>query len=1159
MTGEKGVRSARAVVRFAAGVALGILVAWSSPARAQTYQGGLRGIVRDAQGIIPGAEVILTSEETSAARTVVTNEVGEYVFTSVLPGVYSVKVALAGFKTEERTALRIGTQQSIVQDFTLQIGGLAEEVTVSGAAPSIERSSATIAASLDKEALQTLPMFGRNAFYASISTPGVIQTGDPQFVRYQDQTNASYLSLGGGPRRGNGYLLEGVAITDFINRPTIVPSIEAVDEVRVQTKTYEADTGHAAGGVFNTTARSGSNTWHGSALIMSKPGWATGQLYFAKKAGAENPPQYFRNWAGSLGGPVLKNRTFFWLSTDNYTQLGTRNNVLTLPSALERNGDFSQTRNAAGQLVTIYDPLTTRLNGSGQYIRDPFPGNVIPAERINPVARAILEAIPTPDAGKNYNGVASLFDGPQHQQTVKLDQRWNDRWTTTAMIARQKTREPGSAFFGEFGSIPGDPGASLLLRTVRFFAVNNVFVASSTTTVTVRYGDNNFYDSGSNYPLFDAATLGLPASYVSQLTYNTFPAVAIAGYGGTTTVGNTGPSNITHITRTASATVSRLIGHHTVKAGAEYRRIAADTIQYGASAGTFNFTQAYTQASPTVASTTAGDAFASFLLGYPATGSVVSATPGHYLIDYVSAYAQDEFRLTPALTLNYGLRYEHEPGVRERDNHLTVGFDRDALFPVQVDGLTLKGGLLYAGVDGNAETQGHTLNGVAPRAGVAWSLGSATVLRGGYGLYWAPNQYPGLGEAAIGSKGFTGTSTFLSSVDGGLTPSGILSNPFPNGLSLPAGNSQGLATGAGGVIDFADQNSQPGYVQQYSVDLQRELPGQNVVIIGYSASRSNRLSIGGTQDATVNINQLDPQYLTLGSALLAQVPNPFYGNAVFGNLSVSPTIARGQLLRPFPQFDNVLAHRVNDARARYDALSLRWERRLHDGWALNANYTYSRLQDNQFGEANTYVNRLGGALNNYDLDAEYGESLLNVPHRLNISGTIQLPFGNGRRWVQNGIGDALIGGWSVSVAGRYQNGFPISVWQSSNNSGLLGSTQRPNIVEGVPLATTGSTEERLAAWINPAAFTTAPAFTLGDAPRTLPGLRTPGQRNTDISVQKGVQVKATTVTLRADVLNAFDNPLFSGPVSAFGTSTFGQITTVNGLARSVQFQARVSF
>jgi hypothetical protein len=917
--------------------------------------------------------------------------------------------------------------------------------------------------------------------------------------------------------------------------------------------------GHAAGGVFNTTARSGSNTFHGSALVVNKPGWATGQLYFAKVAGIPNPPQHFYNWAGSAGGPVVKNKTFFWFSTDNYEQLSTRNNVLALPTALERSGDFSQTRNAAGQLIVIYDPLTTRTNDAGQIVRTPFPGNVIPASRINPVSKAMLAALPQATAGKAFNGQASLLDGPQYQQTLKLDQRWSDLWTTTGMYAHQRTREPGSAFFGEFGSIPGDPGASLLLRTINFFALNNVFVPNNSTAVAVRYGYNRFYDSGSNFPQFDAASLGLPSSYVGALTYNTFPASVINGYGGTTTLGNVGPSNITHSTQSASATLSKFAGHHTFKVGGEYRRIAADALQYGASAGTFNFTQGYTQASPTTAITSAGDAFASFLLGYPASGSVVQATRGLYLIDYFAGYVQDEYRVTPSLTLNYGLRYEREPGVREADNHITVGFDQGAVFPVQVPGLNLRGGLQYAGVDGNPTRQGQPLNGVAPRGGFAWSVSDKTVVRGGYGFYWAPNFYPSLGEAVIGSKGYTSTTTFLSSNDGGLTPSGTLSDPFPSGITPPQGNSLGLLTGAGGVIDFVDQNSKPGYVQQYSIDLQRELPGGNVVTIGYTGSRSERLGVGGTQDATVNINQLDPQYLALGSALLQLVPNPFYGNRTFGNLSVSPTISRGQLLRPFPQFDNVLAHRVNEASARYNALVVRWDKRVEHNWGLNANYTYSRLKDNQFGEANTYANRQGSAVDNSDLGAEYGYSLLDVPRRLNVNATFVVPVGAGHGRLTSGLGNALLGGWSVTVAGRYQNGFPISVWQSSNNSGLLGSNQRPNLVPGVPLATTGSTLDRLNNWINAAAFTPAPAFTLGNAPRTLPDLRTPGQKNTDLSIQKSRSFGGATITLRADILNLFDNPLFSGPVSTYGTSDFGRITTVNGFARAVQFQARVGW
>ena len=644
---------------------------------AQTYQGALRGAVRDPQGVIPGAEVTLVNEDTNGERSAMTNEVGEYGFASVLPGTYTVRVSLPGFKTEERKGFRIGTQQSLVLDFMLEVGAISEQITVTGEAPLIERASATQAASLDQAALQNLPIFGRNTFFAAISTPGVIQTGDPQFVRYQDQSGSSQLSLGGGPRRGNGYLIEGVSITDLTNRPTIAPSMEAVEELKVQTKTYEADMGHAAGGVFNTTARSGSNTWHGSALLVSKPGATTGTLFFAKRAGLENPPQYYYNWAGSVGGPIVRDKTFFWFSTDDYKQRSTRNSVLTLPTAAERAGDFSQTRNTAGQLVTIYDPLTTRTV-NGAIVRDPFPGNIIPADRLSPVARAMLRAMPLPTAGKSFNGQATLDDGPQNQETLKVDQRWTDRWTMTGLYAHQHTKEPGSAFYGPHGTVPGDPSASLLFRTVDLIALNNIFVPDASTAIAVRYGINRFQDFGGNYPAFDAASLGLPSSLVSAMTFNTFPQVSVTGYGGTNALGNGGPSRTTHLTQTANASMSRLVGSHTLKVGAEYRRIGASTRTFSTSAGTYGFTQAFTAPTPTASG---GDAFASFLLGYPATGSIVYAMPAQYLVDYYAGYAQDEFRASSKLTLNYGVRYEYEPGVRERTTPSPSGSIGTPTFP----------------------------------------------------------------------------------------------------------------------------------------------------------------------------------------------------------------------------------------------------------------------------------------------------------------------------------------------------------------------------------------------------------------------------------------------------------------------------------------------
>ena len=589
--------------------------------------------------------------------------------------------------------------------------------------------------------------------------------------------------------------------------------------------------------------------------------------------------------------------------------------------------------------------------------------------------------------------------------------------------------------------------------------------------------------------------------------------------------------------------------------------------------GTFTFTSAFTQGpNPNVGGTATGDAIASLLLGFPASGAFNIGTPNDLYTHYVGGYIQDDFRLRSNVSVNFGVRYDFERGLTERNNAFTVGFDRERAFPIEAPGLTLKGGLMYAGVDGYPTHQGNPskLN-FGPRAGIAWSLGADTVLRGGYGLFWAPSQIAqAFSQAALGTRGFTASTTYLASEDGGLTPcpTCTLTNPFPRGLETPQGAALGLQTGVGGDVDFVDQSGGSAYVHRYSIDLKRELPGRIAASVGYLGSRSERLAVGGTVDATVNINQLDPRYLTLGGTLQDQITNPFFGIPEFGTLATTQTIERRQLLRPYPQFRNVLAHRVSTARARYNALALSLERRQHDGWGARVNYVFSVRKDNQFGEGNAFVINPAAALDNLDLEREYGYSLLDTPHRLNISGTIELPFGAGKRWLASGgaLG-ALVGGWAVSSVGMYQSGFPITVIQGNNNSNLLGSGQRPNIVAGIDPKLSGSPEDNYdpgctcIPWLNPAAWGAAAPFTFGNAPRADVRVRTPVRTNWDIAVHKTHAIGATRLTIRAELINAFDNPAFAGPRPGFGAAgnVFGTIAGVNGFPRTLQVMARVTW
>ena len=368
---------------------------------AQTYQGGVRGAVRDANGVIPGADVALVNEETGLTRAMVTNAVGEYAFPNVLPGVYLVRASLQGFRTLESRGIRIGTQEFLTLDLRLDVGELKETITVTGATPVIETTNASVGTLLDRQALETLPNAGRNPFVMSVIAPNVIPTGVPQFVRMQDQNATAMLSLGGGPRRANNFLLDGVPITDLFNRAAIIPSIEAVEEVKIQVSTYDAELGRTGGGVFNTTHKSGSNAWRGSALFLDRPEWGTGKLFFTRKAGQPKPETFYRLWGGSFGGPLLRNRTFFWASTEGYKTQTTANQVITFPTPLERRGDYSQSFDEQGRLIVIYDPLTTRPDPDrpGQFIRDPFPGNVIPPNRLNAVGAELRRSAAVADCG----------------------------------------------------------------------------------------------------------------------------------------------------------------------------------------------------------------------------------------------------------------------------------------------------------------------------------------------------------------------------------------------------------------------------------------------------------------------------------------------------------------------------------------------------------------------------------------------------------------------------------------------------------------------------------------------------------------------------------------------------------------------------------------
>ncbi len=1129
----------------------------------QTYNGAIRGSVTDTSGRgIASATVTLTDQGTHQIRTTSSDSVGAYAFNALKPATYTLHVEAPSFTPTDRTDIVVATQDFLTLDVPLAVGGTNSVVQVSADAPLVDPSTASVSTNFDQRRLEDIPVLGRNPYITAKLSGVFVNTGNPQFIRFADQNGTSTTSVAGGPVAANLYLVDGVPITDTNNRPIVIPTIEAIQDVKVQANTYDAQVGRTGGGVFNTLLRSGSNSLHGSVFGETRQGSWLANDFFANRNGIARPDSPYYNWGASLGGPLLlphvydgRNRTFFWIGSEGYIQTSPYTESFAVPTALERAGDFSQSFNPDGSLNVIYDPTQSYTDASGTH-RVPFPQNKIPANRLSTVGKNIASYYPLPQqAGptKSYNftGIDDVRDHAQ-EVTVKLDQQIRPWWTLSGSYIFYEALQP---LGNPLGTLPGSYSYTYH-RQVDATQINSTWILNPTTVVTARYGNNRFPNLIAEVSQgFNLASLGFPDSYVSQVQAHFFPTIFPVNF---SQLGQNTDSLDNWKSQVLNGSVAKTVKKHNATVGAEYRRIRMNFQDFSNAPGTYSFSGAFTQANPNITTDGSGSDLADLLLGYAASGEVDLTTLLKTYLDYYAIFAQDDWRVTPRLTVNLGLRYEAETGLKEDHNQLAIGFDRTATTQLS-SGATVTGGILFAGLDGNPRDVGHLSRlKFGPRIGASYQLTPGTVLHGGYGILYAPLRYDPTGNLA---PGYTSANSYVASLDNDQTSVGSLNNPFPSGLQKPVGNAAGLLTGLGNSVTTYDQNLKAPRVQQFSAGITRELPGHIALEASYLGSRSINLNPSPTSSTPININQLDPGHFSLGAALSDQVANPYYisgGAGLIGQANVS----QSQALRPFPQFTSVNLF-VSSAHADYNALLIKAEKRAAHGLNIVSSFTWSRNMDSSFATANSIQSPGFSAPQNvYDLEAEYSHSVVDVPYRFVAGVLYDLPLGKGERftagsrWV-----DAVISRWQLNVLPTFQSGFPVSIYQSNNpNSSVAGNgIQRPNRLAGAALGTSGNLYQRLNGYINPAAFTASPAYSFGDAPRTL-ALRGPGYENWDISLFKSVLVRERfNIQFRAQTFNTFNTPLFAGPNTAFGSANFGTITSQANFPRYLQLGLHVSY
>jgi hypothetical protein len=1138
---------------------------------AQSDSAGITGRIVDASGaVVPAVGVMVRNDATGVKRDVSASDAGIYTVPLLPPGRYSITVQKDGFRPITRKAVELQTDQMARIDFVMEVGAVTETVTVTGEVPLLAQDTSSLGQVVDNSKIQSIPLNGRDPFRLVQLTPGVAASpgANGQFGDVPVNTNQdSDYSINGGQKHSTEIYVDGIPTTaGLFNSITAIPTVDSSQEFKVESNNLSAEWGRFSGGILNVSTKSGTNELHGSLFEYLRNSATDANDFFNNRAGKDKPPFRMNQFGFAGGGPVWlgklydgRNKTFFFgdYQGTRWSQGAVYTN--TVPTDLQKQGDFSQTFNQQRQLVTIYDPVSTRPNPAqpGQSIRDPFAGNKIPSTRFDPVASKIMTYYPEPNTIGNAITNANNFISNEpavvneDQFSVRVDQNFSERYRMFARAGINETALIQPNYFHNVAS-PDSGAVGNTAFHYRTFAFGHTVTLSPRTLLDIRYGLSRWFQDRKTLSYgFDQTTLGIPPQTVAQYQIPVFPALTVAGYAGT--AGNSFYHN-GNDNHSLSGSVSSNIGKHALKAGGEVRLRRINLVVVSAGAGSYTFNTSFTAGpNPNQVANNTGNSIASLLLGTAASGNQTTSAGVALQNFYFAGYVADTIRVSPKLTLNLGLRYETESPYTDRHNEL-VWFDSGLASPAanrQFPNLT--GGLRFAGINGQGRTvYAWDTNNFSPRIGLAWQALPKTVFRAGFGAVYAPLETSSSNTGSFATAGFSATTAFVGSLDG-ITPFNFLHNPFPGGLVTPSGSALGAATFLGQTASVWDPNPQTPYALQWNADVQRALPGSMLIDVAYSANRGIHLA------QPRDIDALPPQNLALGTGLQTLVPNPFAGIITSGALA-QPNVSRQQLLLPFPQFTDVTVMNSTSGNSIYHSLQLKAEKRFSKGVSFLVAYTAGKM----IADANSSLAQFANSVTNtkvqnwYNLKAERSLSEFDVSQALAVTYVMELPFGPGRALGKSwrGLPARIIENWQLAGATSYRTGFPLQLTTT-----VAGGGNRPNSVgRSAQLPGGRSRQEQLTEWFDTTAFSQPAPFTFGNVARTLPDVRGPNQLNFDCALIKSVRVtERWRVMFRSEFFNLLNTAKFGQPNTAFNNVQFGQISSTVGLPRVLQFSLKVQF